>query len=627
MILAINDVFSFVHRCPICRETITIPRGGVGNFPPSFIVNQLLDLMASQRRDIIPKCSIHARQELLFCETCDTVFCVDCTGGSHNGRGASAHTVIPFSIAIKRMSEILLYKASLCMRNLDNASLIVSEEMSKLDTAAEKCMEAVSKAFSELSALVDQRRLDVLKMVKDVREEKKKVLQEQLQIIDAEKSKVQDDCHGLQHQIEVRNITKKISDLNEKLDMSSTLAEPRENAFMKFEHKHNSALCDVSRAMAQFGHIKISKTFPALCRASVDRNISMHLESRVTLETVDYHGNPRTSGSDPVAVELRNETGDLLQTDLQDQEDGTYLITFTPRAAGQHKLYISVFDRPVRDSPFLITVSEHNNPVRRLGQRGSGTHQFIQPVSAAINGVGDLFVLDAGNSRIRHHDRNGRFLGNIESRVGLEQHSCTGMALTVRDSLLLVNWRTRQVTEISFSGQVLHKFSCPEFQEPTSIAINQHGEIIVGDNGAGKLFVFDPQGNLLHKVGSKGNNLGQFKVITSVCCTPDDDILVTDTRLQLFSRTGKFKEEIGQGSKVKGQYGGVTLDSQGNILATRTEKGRSFVQIFDPEKRFKCELDSHDDKLKRPSGLATWQDGTVAVVDLGNDCVKVFRYM
>ena len=46
----------------------------------------------------------------MFCETCDTVFCVVCTGGSHNGRGSAAHTVIPFSIAIKRMSEILLYK-------------------------------------------------------------------------------------------------------------------------------------------------------------------------------------------------------------------------------------------------------------------------------------------------------------------------------------------------------------------------------------------------------------------------------------------------------------------------------------------------------------------------------------
>ena len=49
-------------RCPICRELITIPRGGVSALPPSFLVNQLLDLMARQRREVIPKCSTHQTQ-------------------------------------------------------------------------------------------------------------------------------------------------------------------------------------------------------------------------------------------------------------------------------------------------------------------------------------------------------------------------------------------------------------------------------------------------------------------------------------------------------------------------------------------------------------------------------------
>ena len=64
-------------------------------------------------------CAVSKRyllQELLFCETCDTVFCTLCTGGSHSTSGSSCeHTIIPFSIAIKRMSEILLYKANECI--------------------------------------------------------------------------------------------------------------------------------------------------------------------------------------------------------------------------------------------------------------------------------------------------------------------------------------------------------------------------------------------------------------------------------------------------------------------------------------------------------------------------------
>lgn len=72
-------------------------------FPPSFLVNQLLDLMARQRREVIPKCSSHVSQELLFCETCDCVFCSVCTGGSHgppinSGTNGCEHTVIIYNI-------------------------------------------------------------------------------------------------------------------------------------------------------------------------------------------------------------------------------------------------------------------------------------------------------------------------------------------------------------------------------------------------------------------------------------------------------------------------------------------------------------------------------------------------
>ena len=94
-------------------------------------------------------------QELLFCETCDTVFCTLCTGGTHKPGSATAtspthsggtdsgnnspahnaststadHTVIPFSIAIKRMSEILIYKANECTARLDEATEIVNNEI------------------------------------------------------------------------------------------------------------------------------------------------------------------------------------------------------------------------------------------------------------------------------------------------------------------------------------------------------------------------------------------------------------------------------------------------------------------------------------------------------------------
>lgn len=60
-------------RCPICRELIVVPlNGGVTALPPSFLVNQLLDLISThRRRTLIPTCcgggllSSHINQVLL----------------------------------------------------------------------------------------------------------------------------------------------------------------------------------------------------------------------------------------------------------------------------------------------------------------------------------------------------------------------------------------------------------------------------------------------------------------------------------------------------------------------------------------------------------------------------------
>ncbi len=71
-------------------------------------MNQLLDLLVSQRRDVIPKCDSHTNEELLFCETCDKIFCQLCD----QHQISAEHTVVPFSLAIKRMNEILFFKAS-----------------------------------------------------------------------------------------------------------------------------------------------------------------------------------------------------------------------------------------------------------------------------------------------------------------------------------------------------------------------------------------------------------------------------------------------------------------------------------------------------------------------------------
>ncbi|XP_031349820.1 tripartite motif-containing protein 3-like isoform X3 [Photinus pyralis] len=623
-----RDTGSF--RCPICRELITIPRGGVQALPPSFLVNQLLDLMSRQRREVIPKCSVHLNQELLFCETCDTVFCTICTGGSHNDSTSTCaeHTIIPFSIAIKRMSEILLYKANECISKLSQAQEGVAKELQRLNDSKEACLEKVNSTFQQLQMMLDKRRQDMVAAVEGLCAEKRKVLEEQHSLIEAEKNKVEQECQGLQYQVEVRNITQRIESLSEKLDAATNLGEPRENSFLSCDFTHNDCFSTIDRNLNDLGRVRTSTTFPSLCTAHIDDEAVAGIEAVVTLSTVDYHGDLRRTGGDPVQAEVlavEPEGSPVpLSIKVTDCDDGTYKLYFRPPKPGRYGIKIEVFERPIKDNPLYFDVTEHNNPIQVYGGRGSGKDEFMQPVSVAIDDMDQLvYVLDTGNSRIKVLNYDLEFIKHITNE-GLNGRSCTGIAVS-NHGLVVVNWRTKAVTEMTILGQTLKSFTYNAFQEPIDVAVDKnYGHILVADNGMRCVFVFDAEGKMLFQVGKKG----LFNLISSVAVGVTSEIVVADSRIQVFSAKGDFLEVVYDEGKGKGRYGGIVLDSENRILASRSEqKGRNYLQVLSlTDSALNNILDSNESKLKRPSGIAVTSDNHVIVVDLGNNCIKKYRY-
>lgn len=621
-------------RCPICRDNITVPRGGVAALPPSFLVNQLLDLMASQRREVVPKCSVHFNQELLFCETCDTVFCSQCTSGSHSSAASASmssceHTVIPFSIAIKRMSEILLYKANECISKLTEAEEAVRGEVERLEGAARACLERVEALFSEAHAAVEVRRQAVVEQINCVRDAKLKVLRAQLDTIQAEKDKVTSECDGLQYQVEVRNISQRICSLSQKLESVSVLSEPRENSFIECNLVQG---CLTSLEQGLKATVRTTTTFPSFSTLSSLGEHVVNLECTVVLTTIDYDGNVRLTGGDPVVGEITSPTGETLEVLVDDRGDGTYHLKFRPPVPGRYEMKVSVVDRPVKQCPYVLEVSEHNNPISTYGSRGSGKDQLLQPVAITYDpSTEQVFVVDTGNSRIKVLNKDLSLIKHLDN-PGLQGRSCTGISCFTSAAsdpwLVVVNWRTQAITRMSLEGESLSSFTHCGFQEPIDIAVDStYGHILVADNGPSCVFVFDTEGKFLFEVGKKGSSKGCFNLISGVTVGPEGEIVVADSRIQVFSAKGDFLQEIYPQGKGKGRYGGITVDSQGHILGSRTEKGKNFIQVFSLSDGNLLEtIDSDSSKLKRPSGLVDIENKYVIVVDLGNDTLKKYCY-
>ena len=296
--------------------------------------------------------------------------------------------------------------------------------------------EAINRSFNEIKSYVENRRHNLLHSLKTTRDYKLKVLNDQLNLILSkenssddfvfficfnalrsvdEKSKIEGEGIVYQHASDIHVLTQRIQELNDRIERMSLLGEPRENSFMKFEFRHNQALQDLARSLNSVGRIRVSSTYPPLCRAKIEPPVA-NLQCAIHIETVDYNGNVRIDGGDPLTVNIWDPYGKLREYDLHDKQSGSYTIIFRPLMSGNHKIDIRIFDRPISGSPFVVDVTKHNNPLWSFGKRGRAENELSMPVSVIVDDGHQreqVFILDPGNSRIKCLSIDGKFLEHL----------------------------------------------------------------------------------------------------------------------------------------------------------------------------------------------------------------------
>lgn len=193
----------------------------------------------------------------------------------------------------------------------------------------------------------------------------------------------------------------------------------------------------------------------------------------------------------------------------------------------------------------------------------------------------------------------------------------------------MANWRTKLITRISAAnGDTISTVQHDGFDQPVCIAVDSKGQLLVVDIGSSSVYVFDSCDKYLYTVKKD-----KFNVAGGVAVLPNGKAVVAaDATLYQLSdisntpspgKSPTIEKEIMLPGK--GRIGGVAADAEGRIIVTRTEKTKSFVQVLHDGKVVTT-IDSFASKLKRPSDLTVLGHKNVVVVDLGNDCVKQFRY-
>ena len=224
-------------------------------------------------------------------------------------------------------------------------------------------------------------------------------------------------------------------------------------------------------------------------------------EASLTITTKNAEVKQCYNEIDQIVVKVRNPSEPDLNTNIADNEDGKYNVTYTAECDGHHNVVIEVNGQPLTGSPWSVHVNPHQyHAVRSFGSPGKAQGQFNFPYNIAINAkTGNIAVADVGNKRVQLFSSDGIYLREYGQK-GLDAKSLDFPVSVVFN-------RSGDVT-ICDSGGIFWFTECGRFIKNLS---NKHlidpGDMTIASDG--RMLVCDSGDNTVKVLSNDGTELVQ----------------------------------------------------------------------------------------------------------------------
>ena len=584
------------------------------------------DLIQSKSK--FPTCQEHDLELEYYCETCEKLVCVQCTG---------EHEDHKYDV-VKKFAD--KYKSE--FNKIDASVEIMTENLSKLSDSIEDMRTTIRQQGDEISEEVD---LYYDKLIEKLLKQKEQVKQQvRYTILQKEKALTEQRKELIYIQEDILNVKEMRDSLQESSDQEGLSASnqlayslvgltekcvrlgtgPIESANIRVTPAHDP----LPQVVKHFVTID-SLSFEVIAfKNSVQRGQTAMLE----LIAKDCKGNYYSRGGCEVTAQLAPMTGEMISAEVMDNNDGTYMICCVAQQVGEIELSVFVNGHEIKDSPFRIAVQENpikpskiitshddsfgqlwgiacsnngmwavadwiNNcvhvfdsqdkPIKKIGSRGNGNGQFEYPCDVAFDNNNELYVTDSHNHRVQKFDTRGNYLlqfgskgeskGKLKYPIGITIHS---------DKVYIADRHNNRISVFRKNGKFSGTIGQQHLSQHFDISVDMdtytlYSELVVVDWRHHCIYTFTLDGQCTNTFTTRA---AQLKAPCSVTTYSDGLILITDTynhTVLIFDETGKFMYYFGSKGSDDGEFNhphGIAIAPNGSIYISDTCNKR--VQIF-----------------------------------------------
>ncbi len=176
----------------------------------------------------------------------------------------------------------------------------------------------------------------------------------------------------------------------------------------------------------------------------------------------------------------------------------------------------------------------------KWGTEGSADGQFEEPGGIAVDAAGNVYVVDSRNYSIQKFDSNGNFLlkwgsqGKGAGQFDFSRDLTSSMLAVDRQGLILEgDVMNGRIQKFDSSGKFISQISMQPFQNkflgPSSLAVDQDGNIYFIENSYDYVVKMDGNGKYLAVWGGTGSGDGLFMHPYGVAVDPQGYVYASDS--------------------------------------------------------------------------------------------------